>query len=454
MLQKNELVEIEVIDLGENGEGIGKIDGYTVFIHGGIPGDTVDVQIIKAKKQYAIGRVTNIVKESPFRINPECKYADRCGGCQMQYIDYEAQIKIKKDIVTSAIERIGGFTDIEVNDVLKMENPRAYRNKSQYPVRRENHEVKIGFYRQRSHDVVDINECMVQHELVNDMMQTVRELITEYQTSIYNEEKHKGFLRHIVVRISHKTDDIMLIFVTNKPNETYDVHITEISKKLSEKYPQIKSFIQNINSSKGNRVMGYENITILGDDKITDYIKELKFELSPMSFLQVNPLQTEVLYDTALNMLNISKEDTVFDIYCGIGTISLFLAKHAKKVYGVEVVDVAIEDAKRNAVVNKLDNTEFITGKAEDVIPRLYSEGTTADIVVLDPPRKGCEEAVLNSILDMEPKMICYVSCKPSTLARDLKILSAKYDLLEVQPVDLFPHTTHVETVVKLKLAL
>ncbi len=451
MFQKNEIIEIEVKDIGENGEGIGKVDGYTVFIHGGIPGDKVYAKILKVKKQYAVAKVNEIISESPFRTKAECDIAEQCGGCQIQEIKYNEQLNIKRNIVQSAIERIGGFTDIKVNDVIGMDKPKAYRNKSQYPIRRDNHDIKIGFYKQRTHDVVNADSCLIQHDKVNQMMETLRTLISEYQVSVYNEEKHKGFLRHLVVRISHRTEDMMLVYVTKENNEIYDKQLVEISKKLSKTYPEIKSFIQNINGKRGNRVMGFVNQTVLGDDKIVDYIKELKFEISPFSFLQVNPIQTEVLYEAALNMLDIDKNDTVFDIYCGIGTISLFLAKHAKKVYGVEIVDVAIEDAKKNAISNGIDNTEFLVGKAEEVIPKLYKDNITADVVVLDPPRKGCDEIVLNTLLEMEPKFISYVSCKASTLARDLKILSQKYEIVEVQPVDLFPHTTHVETIVKLQ---
>lgn len=450
MFNKNDLIEVEVIDLGENGEGIGKIDNFTLFIHGGVPGDIVEAKIIKVKKQYAIAKVEKFISQSAFRITPECPYLN-CGGCQTQMISYNNQLTIKKQLVQSTLERIGGFKSIKVNEVLGMVTPFNYRNKSQFPIRDIDGKLHIGFFKQRTHDVVDIESCMVQHDLVNKVMIRLRELFIKFSISAYNEEKHTGYLRHVVTRISYKTSDMMLIFVTNGYS-TEDELLVKIINELSEEFVEIKSYIQNINKSKGNRVLGFENKTLKGSDKIIDYIEELSFEISPLSFLQVNPIQTEKLYSTALKMLNINKDDTVFDIYCGIGTISLFLAEHAKKVYGVEIVDVAIQDAKKNADNNNLTNTEFIVGKAEEVIPELYKNGVVADIVVVDPPRKGCEEPVLRTILEMEPKMIAYVSCKVSTLARDLKILSEKYEVIEVQPVDLFPHTTHVETVVKLKL--
>jgi len=448
MLTKNECYEIKIIDLGDNGEGIGKIDNFTVFVHGAIPGDLVKAKVIKVKKQYAVALVDSIIESSEFRQIPECPYV-KCGGCQTQMMTYDAQLKIKKEQVTSSMKRIGDL-DVEVQDVIGMEEPIAYRNKSQYPVRLVNGEVRVGFYKQRTHDVVNIDNCMVQHPLINKVMKSLKNKLKDIDIKIYNEEKHRGILRHIITRISFKTEDVMLIFVTNSKEE--QAVLKTLGEALIEEFPQVKSVIQNINTSKGNRVMGYENITLCGQDKIVDYIEDNTFEISPLSFLQVNPTQTDVLYKQALEMADITKEDTVFDVYCGIGTISLFLAQSAKKVIGVEIIEAAIEDAKENAIRNQIDNTEFIAGKAEEVMPKLYKTGYKADVVVVDPPRKGCEIEVLQTLLDMAPKKIVYVSCKPSTLARDLKILSEKYTVEIVQPVDLFPHTTHTENVTLLKL--
>lgn len=450
MLTKNECYEIKIIDLGDNGEGIGKFDNFTVFVHGAIPGDLVNAKVIKVKKQYAVALVDSIIESSDYRQIPECPYV-KCGGCQTQMMTYDAQLKIKKQQVENSMKRIGNL-EVEVQEVIGMEEPIAYRNKSQYPVRLVDGEVRVGFYKQRTHDVVNIDNCMVQHPLINKVMKSLKSKLNDIDIKIYNEEKHRGILRHIITRISFKTEDVMLIFATNSKEE--QSVLKTLGDSLIEEFPQIKSVIQNINTSKGNRVMGYENITLCGQDKIVDYIEENAFEISPLSFLQVNPSQTDVLYKQALEMADITKEDTVFDVYCGIGTISLFLAKSAKKVIGVEVVEAAIEDAKENAIRNNINNTEFITGKAEEVMPKLYKTGYKSDVVVVDPPRKGCEIEVLQTLLDMAPKKIVYVSCKPSTLARDLKILSEKYSVEIVQPVDLFPHTTHVESVVKLKRSL
>lgn len=442
------MIEIKINDLGENGEGIGKLDNFTVFVHGAIIGDHVNAKIIKVKKQYAIAKVVDFITPSIYRIVPECNYL-QCGGCQTQMIDYKGQLEYKKYLVDNTMKRIGGFENLLIHDVIGMDEPFAYRNKSQYPVRYVDGQIHIGFYKQRTHDVVDINHCLVQHPQVNRLMKTLITKLKETKISVYNEESHKGYLRHIVTRISFKTRDIMLIFVTNGHKD--DLVIENLSKEIQSDYPEVKSIIQNINSDVGNRVMGFENRTILGEDKIIDYIKDLSFEISPLSFLQVNPIQTEKLYDTALSLLDITPEDTVMDLYCGIGTISLFLAKHAKKVIGVEIVDVAIEDAKRNALRNNITNTEFLVGKAEEVIPNLYKQGVTADMVVVDPPRKGLEPEVIETLLQMAPKSIVYVSCKVSTLARDLKLFSEKYTVEEVIPLDMFPHTTHVECVVMLE---
>lgn len=450
MLTKNKMYEIRIIDLGDNGEGIGKVDDFTVFVHGGVPGDLVNAKIIKVKKQYAIGMVCDIKEPSEMRCLSECPYI-KCGGCQTQMIEYPSQLKLKKKLVEDTMKRIGHL-DVHVEEVHGMDEPIAYRNKSQYPVRMVNGDIQVGFYKQRTHDVVNIEHCLVQHPLVNRVMRSIKKHLETLDIKIYNEEKHRGILRHIVTRISFKTQDMMVIFVTNSKEEQFV--LKSMSETLSEEFPQIKAFIQNINTSKGNRVMGYENITLLGEDKIIDYIGDLQFEISPLSFLQVNPIQTEVLYQKALELADIKETDNVFDIYCGIGTISLFLARKAKHVVGVELIDVAIEDAKKNAKANGIENTEFYAGKAEEVIPELYKKGYRADVVVVDPPRKGCEKQVLDTILEMAPKKVVYVSCKPSTLARDLKILSEKYTVELIHPVDLFPNTTHVETVVKLKLSL
>ena len=326
-----------------------------------------------------------------------------------------------------------------------MENPFRYRNKAQFPIQKENGKLKIGFYKKKSHDVIDMDKCVIQHEINDKIIEILRNFIEKNNISVYDETTNKGLLRHIVTKIGFTTKEVMVVLVATKSEIP---HIEEFVEELKEKVEGFKTLVINVNDKKTNVILGRKNINVYGDGRIIDYIGKLKFEISPLSFFQVNPVQTEVLYNKALEYANIGEDDTVFDIYCGIGTISLFLAQKAKKVYGVEVVEDAIKDAEKNEKLNGMDNAEFFTGKAEEVVPKLYKEGKTANIVVVDPPRKGCDEKVLDTIVNMEPERVVYVSCNPSTLARDLKYLDERgYKCVEAQPVDMFPHSVHVETV-------
>jgi len=430
-------------DIGDSGEGIGKIEGFTIFVNNAIPEDKVLIEITKVKKNYGLGRIIEIKEESPYRIEPLCSVADKCGGCQIQSIDYKKQLEIKKDKVKSNIERIGKLEGVLIHDTLGMNEPFNYRNKAQFPIGVIRGKSLIGFYKKGTHDIVDINGCKIQHEINDKIIRIFKDFIDRNRVSVYDEQTDKGLLRHILTRVSYASDDLMVVIITNGTKLPFK---NEIVNELTKEIPQIKSIVQNINTKKTNVILGRECKTLYGQDKIVDYIGNLKFEISPLSFFQVNPFQTKVLYDKALEYAGLSGNETVFDIYCGIGTISLFLAQKSKKVYGIEVVEAAIEDAKKNARLNNLTNSEFFVGKAEDIIPKLYKEGLKADVVVVDPPRKGCDRVVLETIAMMEPKRVVYVSCKPSTLARDLKILDELgYRTVEIQPVDMFPHTTHVE---------
>lgn len=447
-VEEKKKYELIIQDLGEGGEGIGKIEGFTIFIDGGIPDDKVLVEITKIKKNYAKGKIIDIKEPSPYRIKPTCDVADECGGCQIRHMDYTKQLELKKNKVKSNIERIGKLKDVLIHDALGMDEPYNYRNKAQFPIGRAKGKSIIGFYKKGTHDIVDIQECTIQHDINDKILKIFKKFINDNKVSIYDDKSGKGILRHILTRVSYKSGDLMVVIITNGKQLP---HKDEIINELIKNIPQIKSIVQNINTKKTNVILGKECITLYGDDKILDYIGDLKFEISPLSFFQVNPFQTKVLYDKALEYAKLKGNETVFDIYCGIGTISLFLAQKAKKVYGIEVIEAAINDAKRNAKLNNLDNTEFFVGKAEEVIPKLYKEGLKADVVVVDPPRKGCDKVVLETIAIMKPKRVVYVSCKPSTLARDLKILDELgYKTIEIQPVDMFPHTTHVETVSQL----
>lgn len=447
-LNVNAIFEIEIIDMGEGGEGIGRVDGLAVFVDGGIIGDKVKIKLIKKKKKYAIGRIIKLIEPSDLRVEPKCKYAFSCGGCQVQQMDYNKQLEHKQNHVKACIERIGKIEAPSINKVIGMENPYYYRNKGQYPVSVDvEGNVQIGFYQTKTHKIVDVDQCFIQNENNNEIIKTIRELITECGTSIYNEFLHKGSLRHIMLRNS-KENKWMVVFVTNGNEFKNEKRFVEV---LNQRHPEVTSIIQNVNSLKGNKVLGLKNKVLFGEAYLVDTVGDLTFELSPLSFFQVNPVQTEILYSKALEYAELTGDETVLDVYCGIGTISLFLAEKAKHVIGIEVVKEAIIDAKANAKRNSIENTQFYTGKAEEVMPKLYKEGIRPDVIVVDPPRKGCEEIVLKTMADMNPKRIVYVSCKPSTMARDIKILEdLGYKMSKVQPVDMFPHTLHCETVVKM----
>ncbi|KNF09128.1 23S rRNA (uracil-5-)-methyltransferase RumA [Gottschalkia purinilytica] len=445
-VKKDDVVDIEIIDMSHEGLGVGKIDGFTIFINDGIVGDKGKAKITKVKKNFAEGKMLDIYEPSIHRIESKCKISHLCGGCQFQELDYNKQLEIKTNKVINDIRKIAKLEDTVVHPTIGMDSPFRYRNKGQVPVGIYNDKTMIGFYKKGSHEIVDTKSCIIQHELNDKVIEIVKEFMEKYDVKGYDKRTNKGVIRHILTKVSFRTNDLMIIIVTNTKKIPYK---DELIDTLTSKIPNIKSIVQNINTKKTNLVMGEKNITIYGEDKIIDYIGDLKFKISPQSFFQVNPIQTEVLYNKALEYADLKGNETVFDIYCGIGTISLFLSKKAKKVYGIEVVEQAIKDARENAKLNNIENVELYDGTAEDIFPKLYDKGIKADVVVLDPPRKGCDELVLDTIVKMQPKKVVYVSCNPSTLARDLKYLSENgYKALEVQPVDMFPGTSHVECVV------
>ncbi|WP_058486449.1 23S rRNA (uracil(1939)-C(5))-methyltransferase RlmD [Defluviitalea phaphyphila] len=444
-IKKNMHFEMTIDDIGVKGEGIGKIDNFTVFVEGALPKDKIEVRIIKVKKNYGFGKLIRIIEASPMRITPKCPYAKRCGGCQIQHLDYKAQLEFKTKKVKDNIERIGKLNDVIVYPTLGMKEPFYYRNKAQFPVGIKDGKVQIGFYAPRSHDIIDISKCYIQDPINNKIINIIRNYIEKYKIPVYDEKKHKGLIRHILTRVGFTTKEIMVCIVINGENLP---HKDKLISKLI-KISGMTSIVLNHNTKKTNVILGEKITTLWGKNYITDYIGEIKFEISPLSFFQVNPIQTKVLYEKALEYARLIGEEIVWDAYCGIGTISLFLAKKAKKVYGVEIVNEAIEDARKNAKINNIDNVEFFVGKSEEIIPEMYEkQGIKADVIVVDPPRKGCDEILLNTMAKMEPRRIVYVSCDPGTLARDLKILNEKgYKVEKVQPVDMFPNTTHVECV-------
>lgn len=447
MLSKNKEYIVDIVDIGQGGVGIGKYEGFTVFVDGGLVQDKIKVKITKSKKNYAVGDIVEIIEKSPFRVERKCSESLRqCGGCQIQELDYQKQLDIKTNEVKQVISRIGKLDDVIVHDTLGMEHPFRYRNKAQFPIQKKDNMPVIGFYKKKSHDLISTDECIIQHEVNDKIIKIIKTYIRAYNVSIYDEKTHKGLLRHLVTKVGFTTGEVMIVLVANGKKLPY---LKELASVLKENIPGFKTLVVNVNTQKTNVILGKENIVAYGDGMIRDYIGELVFEISPLSFFQVNPLQTEVLYNKALEYANLGENDTVFDIYCGIGTISLFLAQKAKKVYGIEIVEDAIKDAKRNAKINNIDNVEFYVGKAEEVVPKMYKEGKRANVVVVDPPRKGCDEKVLDTIISMQPDRVVYVSCNPSTLARDLAYLNERgYKCHEIQPVDMFPHSVHVECVV------
>lgn len=445
MFSKNQIITLTIGDITDTGEGIGHADGITVFVNRAIPGDVCSVRILKAKKTYAIGKVEELLEAAPSRIEPECPQAAKCGGCQLSYMSYEEQLRLKQKKVQDCIRRIGGFTDFKVSPIIGMDEPRAYRNKGQFPVGRgADGKTVIGFYAGRTHRIVPTDSCMMLWPGHEAILTAVRSWMEENGAAPYEEETGKGLVRHILMRKGFATGEIAVCLVINGERIPAG---EKLWKKLSE-IPGMVGLSLNVNRANTNVILGDRLIPLFGNPCITDRIGDVSFEISPMSFYQVNPVQTKVLYDTALAFAGLTGSETVWDLYCGIGTISLFLAKAAKQVFGIEIVPEAIENAKKNAVANAITNAEFFVGAAEEVFPKLLSENDRyrADVIVVDPPRKGCDGRLLETMLTMAPSRIVYVSCDPATLARDLKILcEGGYRLVHVQPVDQFPGSVHVE---------
>ncbi len=458
---KNDIVTIRITDISQNGEGIGKADGYTLFVKDTVPGDLAEIKIIKAKKNYGFGRLMKVLEPSPYRTASRCPIARACGGCQLQQMGYEYQLAVKEKKVADDLEHIGGFavihsesgqSDVEVVPVLPiigMEDPWRYRNKAQFPIGTGRDSSPLaGFYAGRTHSIIPCTDCLLGAEENQDILETILTWMRKYQIPAYDETEGTGLLRHVLIRKGFSTGEIIVCLIINGavlPRQK------ELTRSLSE-ISGVKGITVSSNTKKTNVILNGPVNTIWGQGYITDRIGDIKYQISPASFYQVNPTQTKKLYDKVLEFAGLTGKEDVIDLYCGIGTISLFLARHARHVTGVEIVPQAIEDARVNAELNGIFNVDFYTGKAEEVIPRLFQENhLRADVAVVDPPRKGCDEKLLDTMIRMQPERIIYVSCDPATLARDLKILSsAGYQIQKVQPVDQFPHTVHVETVVLL----
>ena len=459
-MQKNDMAVIEITDIGVNGEGIGKVDGYTLFVKDAVIGDKAEVKVMKAKKNYGYARLMRVIEPSEDRVEPLCPFARKCGGCQIQEMSYERQLAFKAQKVRGNLERLGGF-DKELLDrvtepILGMDEPFGYRNKAQFPfgTDRDGNPV-TGFYAGRTHDIIANTDCALGVPVNQKLLEIILEFMRAEHIPAYDEKTGKGLIRHVLIRFGFTTKEIMVCLVING---------TEIpqSEKLVEKLAAVRgmtSITISPNTRRTNVIMGETYEILWGQGFITDYIGNVRYQISPLSFYQVNPVQTEKLYSQALEYADLKGGETVWDLYCGIGTISLFLAQKAGQVYGVEIIPQAIEDAKKNAEINGIANAEFFVGKAEEVLPEYYAEyarrhggeNARADVIVVDPPRKGCDPALLETIVKMAPERVVYVSCDPATLARDLKVLCGNgYELEKVRPVDMFPETVHVETVVLL----
>jgi 23S rRNA (uracil1939-C5)-methyltransferase len=446
-MKKNDTYTARVERYGSNGEGICMIDGLIVFVPYALVGEEITLKMIKVQKNFGIGKLLEIKEKSEERVNPPCDVFKQCGGCQLQHMAYEAQLALKRQTVVDAMERIGGFKQCDVRAVMGMDDPWAYRNKVQYPIGVNNNKPVSGFYAQRTHQIVEMDTCPVQDKVSEKIRHIVLCFVTQFNLTIYNEITGKGLLRHIIVRTAKATHEVMVILVINGESlNNQDVLIDQLIHAVDG----IVSVVLNINKKKTNVIMGRKNRIIYGEPVIIDKLCGLTFRISPHAFYQINSFQTEKLYGKALEYAQLTQNDTVIDAYCGIGTISLIAAEQAKKVIGIEIVGEAIDDAKANASMNNIENVEFLCGESEVLMPRLVHDGLKADVVIVDPPRKGCDTAMLDAILTVKPKRVVYVSCNPATLARDLKYLceSEQYKIEAVQPVDMFPHTGHVETVV------
>ena len=448
-LKKNDVVTLTITDLGSTGEGIGKIDGMPLFVKDALIGDVIEAKIIKLKKSYGYGRLEKIVEPSSYRVEAPCLQARACGGCQIQPLEYSRQLSFKENRVRELLERIGKVKDYEMEPIIGMEDPWHYRNKAQFPVaKNKDGRIVTGFYAGHTHSVVEVENCLIQDRENEELMAIVRRWMEENQISAYDERTHTGLVRHVFTRIGKHTGEIMVCLVINGQKIPAEKALVEALQRV----PGMTSICLNINRERTNVILGNQIKRLWGEAYISDYIGKIKYRISPLSFFQVNPIQTERLYEIVLRYADLKPGETVWDLYCGIGTISLFLAQKADKVCGVEIIPQAIEDARENARLNHIDNASFFVGRAEEVLPEQYEKnGIRADVIVVDPPRKGCDEKLLKCMVQMAPKRIVYVSCDPATLARDLKILQENgYKVQKVRCTDMFPHGVHCESVVRL----
>ncbi|MTI59722.1 MAG: 23S rRNA (uracil(1939)-C(5))-methyltransferase RlmD [Firmicutes bacterium] len=449
-LHKGDIIELRIDNLAHGGDCVAHYQGLAVFLAGGIPGEKVKARVTLSKKNYARANIVEIIEPAVGRSEASCGVFRDCGGCHLQQMEYSLQLKHKKQMIKDLFERIGKLKDVNIKSVIGTDYPYSYRNKAQFPLaENEEGEIITGFYKQGTHQLIAHGDCLIQHPLINRVKDRVLTALNRYKLTAYNEKKHQGLLRHLVIRIGTCTNQVLITLVTSRGDFP---EIFEIAEDVIEDIPEIQGVLHNINPIKTNLILGKEMKIIKGQDYYIDYVGKVKFAISAFSFFQVNTLQTKKLYDQVLKAAALRGGETVVDAYCGIGTISLYIAQKAKQVYGLEEVAEAVSDARKNAILNKIDNCQFEVGRVEELLPEMIASDIKADLLIFDPPRKGLAEEVIEAVRSVLPEKIIYVSCNPATLARDLSYLKENYLIKEVQPVDMFPQTYHVETVVSLQL--
>ena len=445
MLNKNDIVEVEIVDLTHEGAGVAKVDGFVFFVDNALPGEVIKMRVLKLKKNIGFGKVEEYVTLSPNRNQDIDATYLRSGIADFGHMTYEEQLKFKRKQVVDNLYKTAGISDVEVAETLGMETPYAYRNKAQVPVRRVKGQLETGFYRKNSHDLIPIEDFLIQDKEIDKLIVFVRDLLRRYDLKPYDEKEQTGLIRHLVVRRGHYSGQMMLVFVTTRPKI---FRIDQVIAKITEAFPNVVSIIQNINDKNTNAIFGKEFRTLYGQDTITDSMLGNDYEISAQSFYQVNTEMAEKLYQTAIDFSDLNSDSIVIDAYSGIGTIGLSFAKQVKEVYGVEVIETAVEDAKKNAERNGITNAHYVADSAENAMAKWSKDGIKPDVIIVDPPRKGLTESFIKASVAMQPEKITYVSCNPATMARDIKLYQELgYELKKVQPVDLFPQTHHVETV-------
>ena len=449
-IQKNQEFEVEIIDNGYEGEGIAKIDNFTIFIKGAIKGERCRIVIVKVNKSFAFGKLLEVLRSSEYRVNADCTTYKRCGGCSLRHIKYEETLKIKKDMVQNLVNK-GLKNRVTVNDVIGMDNPYNYRNKLQYPVGRDKNEMPVmGVFANRTHEIIPVESCLIQNKEAEKVAKEIFKFIKENNISIYDEKTRSGAIRHIIVKIGVKTNEIMCIIVSN--DESFNME-KELVRDITSKFSNVKTIIKNVNNKNTNVILGDRDVVLYGNGFIFDKLGDYTFKISAKSFYQTNPTQTEILYNKAIEFAKLNKEDVLCDLYCGIGTIGIFASDKVKKVYGIEIVEEAVEAAKENAKINNVGNIEFIAGDVEKAFKELVEEHhVEPTAIIVDPPRRGLDTTTINKMLELEVGKLVYVSCNPATMVRDMKMLEEKYVIEKIQPVDMFPYTSHVECVAVLKL--